>query len=98
MISVCSVLSSAAPAAQGASSDLALCLKNCTSAVAQLLGHVLLLVMLASAYSMLRNVSESPCCTPNIISSMMVVVSEAFVSRSLQERLEGSTVRRQCLD
>lgn len=85
------VLSSAAPAPRGVTSGLDLCLKNCTSTIAQLSGHILLLVTLASAYSMLSKVSKPSCCTPNISISRGLL--EAFISQSLQERLEGSTVK-----
>jgi len=46
---------------------LAMCLTNCISAAAQLFGGAVLLVKLAAAYLMLREVSESSSCTPSIL-------------------------------
>lgn len=56
-----------------------------------------LLVKPSTAYSRLRKESESSICTPNV-NSMETVLSEALASLILQERREGSTVRRQWRD
>jgi len=55
----------------------------------QLSTHIVLLVTLASAYSMLRKLSKSPCCTP-IIMLMERNLLDALISLGLQKRVEGN--------
>lgn len=61
-----------------------ICVKNCTSTTAQISGHLVLLVKLASASFMLRKV---PCHTPDISSNGEG--SLEGVSLSLQKRVGG---------